>query len=312
MRRNLYLAMKNRFFLIVLLVFSVLCVDAEIRPLSNHLYVSLGGEYVALRDNQRIARPYLGGGGEFGFGYELQYNRFLFDVGLAASFEHATSKVSDTTIVYNALDTEGDSFKYSHLYRKNTYGFDALNLNVPVLFGSRIGDSFYFLAGARVSANLYGYSSSRALLTTTGKYDKYIGDFATMPNHEFVTDKPVYDGRPVNFNVNVAVGGEIGLYLNQFTDETGFDVPKHNVQLRLSVFAYYGLLDIHPKAGGLKTLGNMFEYSGGGEKELIYSLNSVYLSDPASDAKISNITAGIRFTVLFRLPEPKECVMCYD
>lgn len=304
--------MKSKHFLIAAALILSVSAGAQVRRLSNNIYVSLGGEYAGLFDNQRIAKPSLGIGGDLGFGYELQYNRFLFDAGLSVSFDHITSKIGDTTIVYRAVDSEGDSFVYNHLYRNNKYAFNILNLNIPLLFGSRLGSNFYFLAGARVSLNFYGKALSNTLLTTSGYYDRYIGEFVSLPNHYIFNDKPVENSRQFALAVDVAVGGEIGYIFGSYTRETGFDVPRNNTQFRLSAYAYYGLLDSHPRSGGVKSFGPMFDYTGGGSEAINYVMNSVYLSTPAADAYINRLTVGLKLTVLFKMPEPKRCVMCEE
>lgn len=297
----------RRYIVVVFLLAVAMIAPCQLR---NNIYLSAEAEYAAMFDNQKLAKPWLGGGGGIGFGYEMQYRRFLMDVGVTAAFNRYMSKIPTSTLTYRAVDTDGDAFDFLHTYEDNKNVSDLLTVDIPLLFGSKVGSNMYFLLGGRVQLNVYGRTQVRSFLTTTAQYDDLIGTFEKMENHNLSSAPLAGDALRTRFGVNVALGGEIGYTFSSFTRETGFDVPRTNTQYRIGLFAYYGVLDIHPEVNGKKALGEVFGYSGGGDTPIKYSLTHVYLSNQAAEARINNLMVGLRFTVLFKLPSPKKCVIC--
>lgn len=301
--------MKPKFY--ILLVALALVSIASEAQMRNYMYLSLGGEYTGLLDTKRLASPWLGGSGEVGIGYEMQLNRFLMDVGISASVGTTINRIMDTTVVFQAYDTEGEQFDFIHTYTKNNNQCAMVYINIPLLFGAKIGQNGYFLLGAKVGINAYGTTSVNSLLTTRAEYPQYIGIMENMANHQLVSNHPL-SGSNVRsrFDMNLALGGELGYNFHSFTRETGFDVPKHTTQYRFGVYAYYGLLDMFSTVKGTNT--SAFGHSGGGSEPIRYQLTHIYLSRESEGVKVHPLSVGVRFTVLFKLPDPKNCVICRE
>ena len=114
---------------------------------------------------------------------------------------------------------------------------------------------------------------------------------------------------------------EIGGRLGAVNDAVGYDVPKRKIEYRLAAFVDYGLLDIHTN----RTLDGLVMPSGYnvGETAPVYNTTSMIdnlemndiMSTPTglpSRQSVNNLMLGIKFTVLFQLPEPGQCVICRD
>jgi hypothetical protein len=135
---------------------------------------------------------------------------------------------------------------------------------------------------------------------------------------QYFTDLPIEGGIKTTFNLDIAASLEIGGRLGLVTDGmAGFDVPKRKVEFRLAGFVDYGLLDIHFKrdAGALITPST---YSIDATRKTNPMVDPEYLqmNDIMSTAnfadKVNSLLVGLKFTVLFQLPEDGKCVICQD
>ena len=104
-------------------------------------------------------------------------------------------------------------------------------------------------------------------------------------------------------------------------DGTGYDVKRSTVEYRLAAFLDVTAYGGYRKYDGLQ---NIIEYPNKYSKTLV---NDVQLHDILSIVQPTaaknygvktgtalgrNIMAGIKFTVLFQLPEKRGCVICGD
>ena len=112
-------------------------------------------------------------------------------------------------------------------------------------------------------------------------------------------------------DASLEVGGRLGF----ITDAVGYDVPKRRTELRLAAFVDYGLLDIHRNRDlpGLKPLTNYIADEAYKSNSMIDGLEMNDVMSTAGFAKsVNSLTVGIKFTFLFQLPEPGQCVICRD
>lgn len=270
------------------------------------------GEWSLLTQGSTLSNS-LGGSGGLGFSYDLQANHFILDLGVGITGGRTSFLVPNfASVLPNQVDVEGDMFNYVYSFsdRKDTYS--NMMVQIPVLFGGQ-WKRFYALAGVKIGFSTLTASKISGALTTYGSY--YIGDkkvwddFKDMPEHQFFTDKMVSSKASTNFNINMDVSVEIGARLGFMTDHTGFDVPKSKVQYRLALFADYGVLDIH-KLQNRNAIETPGIYNSA---DMVSTLRfSDILSTNNIAASVNNLLIGIKFTVLFELPSPRQCVLCRD
>ena len=264
-----------------------------------------------LMDNQKLTVPKIGGGGNFGFGYDLQYGKFLFEVGVEAGFSRMRSQVSDFKRDYNAVDTEGDEFTWHHSFYSRLDEADLVSVNVPVVFGG-LFEQVYFLVGPKLSINAWGRTRERSLVDATATYEGLIGEFKDMANHSLYNGRQLSDSwKSYSPAINLRLAGEIGLPLNYYiSNEPGDDeLSKKGINLRLGLFFEAGVLNLRGKDvdGDLVNYENVSTSPGVDFKETY-----VFRASESKDAYVTDFLAGVRLTVLFRLPEKKICVVCGD
>ena len=178
---------------------------------------------------------------------------------------------------------------------------------------------------------MWTLSRSSALLTTYGEYNQFDA-FRSMPEYQFFDDLPINSSvrttLKLGINLSVEMGGRLGLVTNAI----GYDVPKRKIEYRLAGFVDYGLMDIHYQREQLALgtynpanhdqilpiEGNLSYNSGStvpvyGTTSMVDNLvmNDI-MSTTGFAASVNNLVVGLKFTVLFQLPEAGQCVICRD
>ena len=297
-------------------------------PLSakvNHCvgaYANLG-EWSLLLQNGKYSTSFGVAAGVGGL-YELQagpkygQTHFLFDIGVGAwggmtSFIQASNQ--DLTLP-GQTDLDGDPFDYVYELRDRQDQYRHLGLSVPIMVGVA-HRKFYMLAGVKLGANLLTKTRSTAMLTTYGQYEG-LDPFVNMPEYQFFNDIPVRGGVKTDMNFNVDLSIELGGRLNPVFGGSGFDVPKSKVEYRLAGFIDYGLLDLHT-AGSAEPLIAPTAYNSG-ETAPVYNTTSMVdnlvmndiMSTESFARSVNNFMLGLKFTILFHLPEPGTCILCRE
>ena len=283
------------------------------------------GEWSLLPSKSNYAGS-IGVAGGVGFQYELQAGkkyrptRFLMDLGVGASggmtaYMQSSSKVEK---LENQRDLMNEPFDYVYDIQDRKDKYTNIAVNVPIMFGIQY-KRFYALAGMKVYANIYTKSRSNANLTTYGDYVEF-GEFRNMPEYQFFENEKVSTGMKTSFNLDLDLSLEIGGRLGNVLYDVGYDVPKSKIEYRLAAFVDYGLLDIHTK--GTKSALKLPErYDIDPESaNYIYRTRSMVdnlemndiMSTNGFASAVKNLVVGIKFTVLFQLPEPGQCVICRD
>lgn len=259
----------------------------------------------------------IGGAGGVGFAYEIQQKHFLFQTGIGAvggytSFGASKNSDASTVILKNTMDPDGELFNYHYIINDRRDSYYNVTAQIPVLFGGQ-WKRFYFLAGVKMGLNIYSGTAVNCLLSSEGHYNvdgTYKYDiFRDMPDLQFFTNKEVTKTNSVNFNLDIDGSVELGVRLGYIRPATGFDVPKSRTQYRLAVFADYGLLDIH-KAAAMSAIETPLSYN---RNDMIseVKVNDI-LSTSNAASSVHNLFVGVKFTVLFELPEKGKCVICKD
>ena len=125
-----------------------------------------------------------------GVGYRLVYNHFLLDVGLGVEYRQAWLRPTALTQVYEqATDEQGYAYTGHHSWTERRSVMKHVGLNLPVMLGGE-WDKFYFLAGVKLNADIWGRSSEQGYYSLEATYDRYMDPFTDMPNHGYVTNEP--------------------------------------------------------------------------------------------------------------------------
>ena len=275
------------------------------------------GEWSLLPQNSTL-NPSLGGAGSVGFVYDLQAGHFLLDCGVGITGGQTTFKVPDWSYTFSdQTDSEGDMFEYVCSVNKRTDAYSNLAVKIPLLLGGQY-KRFYALAGVKFSFNALTQTAITANLSAYGQYFQYVNGqkvymfdrfFDTPPyTDEFFANRELKSNEKTSFNVNLDVSVEIGARLGFMTDHTGFDVPKSKVQYRLAVFADYGVTDLH-KAQSFSSVVVNSKNVGSSENAL--QMHNILSTENVASV-VNNLLVGIKFTVLFELPQTKGCIICRD
>ena len=270
--------------------------------------------------------PSFGVNGGIGAMYELQagkkysQTRFLLNVGVGLN-GGLTSFIQGSNVTQalaNQYDLDGDLFDYMYEMKNRHDRYTDLALNVPLMIGVQ-HKKFYMLAGVKMYSHLMTRSHSSATVNTYGRYAQF-DEFRNMPEYQFFTGLSKTDAVNTKFKLDFDLSLEIGGRLGLVTDAVGYDVPKRNVEYRLAGFVDYGLTDLHytdtkqalivPDKYDTNPASPNYVYNG---KSMIDNLKmNDIMATTGFASKVSNLIVGLKFTVLFQLPEPGQCVICRD
>ena len=328
--KNTNYSVKNRHSYGILLLALLLCggVSAKV---NNYVggYANLG-EWSMLPSGSKYTGS-LGVAGGVGFVYELRAGetysptRFLFDVGVGAwgGMTSFLQSVDLTAILPNQKDLQDQTFDYIYELRGRQDRYNNIAAQVPLMIGVQ-HRRFYMLVGAKLNASFWTKTQTTAVLNTYGDYTRYgYGIFPNMPEYQFFENKTVQGGVKTSLNLDVDLSFEIGGRIGGVvTDAIGYDVPKNRLEYRLAAFVDYGLFDLHNQ-GTKQMLETPSLYdTDPASPDYIYESESMIrpdrlvMNDIMSTANfasaVKNLMVGIKFTVLFQLPEPGQCVICRD
>lgn len=292
------------------------------------------GEWT-LRPVESDYRPSLGVAGGAGFMYELQAGkayhpaRFLFDVGVGAwGGMTSYAQSSDMTVeLFNQLDLQGDRFDYVYEVKNRHDQYKNVSIQVPILFGFHY-HRFYMMAGAKINTAIFTKAYTSADITTYGRYAD-IPELRNMPDYQFFNDAKLNGSAKTSLKLDVNLSLEVGGRLGVVTEASGYDVPKHTIECRLAGFIDYGLTDLHSNETKAGFTAPQIYDTNPSSPSYVYQTTSMVdnlqVNDIMSTAKINtdgstvpfakavnNLMVGIKFTVLFQLPEDKKCVICQD
>jgi len=237
-------------------------------------------------------------GGEFGVGYELSIKKFLLQTGVGYQYLNASLQLQDSLHNLMLLDSEGDIFRGYFLFSENKDSYRVGSVTIPLLLGAKF-NNIYFLAGVKMGINISTTSTHQSKIRSYADYAQFINIFENMPNHGLHTWNE-RNNHSMKFNPSYMASVEFG-YLFKEKPSKGL-----SVNYRMAAFANYGLNNI-------KTTSTV-------NRELILSkspityqpyLNSVLLSQEYKNTVFNPLFAGMKFTVVFGLPNPRKCI-CED
>ncbi len=267
---------------------------------SHSLMLWLDGGATSFFDNIEESKYAIGGGGGAGFGYELQHKHFLLDIGVGFEYGATSTFMHPYTVdIAGLVDSEGDTYTGHFTFDKRRDISNLGYVNIPLLMGGRF-NHFYFLVGAKLGVNLIYNANVQSNVTVKGTYDKYLGLWENMPNHNFGTTELATES-PIAFN-SIDLKGSLEMGYR-------FDIKKPNewsptspVSFRIGGFIDYGILNAN---SGINNYGYATVPENGDVGQI--SMNHVFVSNLAEEKLINNFFLGVKFTILFRMPSPKDC-----
>ena len=268
----------------------------------------------------------LGVAGGLGFQYELQYSRnyspwrLLFDAGVGATggltaYLQTSSKVVP---LKNQTDLNGWLFNYVYDIRDRKDSYTNIAVHVPLMLGVQY-KRIYALAGIKVYANIFTQTRTKAVVSTYGEYTQ-IDNLYHLPDVQFFEDVNLDNSVKTSLNLDLDFSMEVGARLGTINYAVGYDVPKRTLEYRIAGFFDIGLVDVHTK-GTVQALGVPERYDVNPKSpNYVYKtrtmLDNMALNDVMSTngfaSMVRNMMVGVKFTVLFQLPEPGKCVLCRD
>jgi hypothetical protein len=263
-------------------------------------FLSLHGDlgYSALLHTIPGQKASTGVNTNIGFDYRLLHNDFLFTIGVEGMYELNVNQMNKYDEAIPMIDTEGQLFDMHVYVNKSRDLAHMVNVNIPILFGGE-WKRFYFLAGPKVSLNLYGATSSTARITTYGEYEKYYDDFYDMPNHQFESNQQMSSSTlPMKWNLNVMAHLEAGARVNHMYKHKQFRLNPDKIRMYLAVYADFGILNLHVSSGGAPIFGYRETDQG-----VQFFIQPMMLSSMADNAIFRNLNVGIKYTVAFELPK---------
>lgn len=279
-----------------------------------------GAEWSLLTDNESTVANSKGIQGGIGFDYEMHHRHFLFTTGVTLSAGQTVFGIgADSARLENEWDLDPlNPMQFDYVYqisgRKDYYR--NVSVQIPVMAGAQV-DRFYFLAGLKFNylAPL-NTSAVSATITTYGDYHGTIGGHGAMPGRGFYENIEHEQAIVNNSALDIDASVEIGWRLGFFTKERGFDVPKQKRQFRLGFFADYGLLSIYSqrsKTPLTEAKGPYVLPADASDRPMLstkhLNLNHVLATQQGG---VHNLMVGVKFTMLFQLPERGTCVICRD
>jgi len=284
------------------------------------------GEWSLLPVNSQSTGS-MGVGGGVGAQFELQAGpaysptRFLLDIGTGAAggwtaFSWTPTK---TMTLANQKDLSGETFDYVYDITNRNDNYSNIALHVPLMVGVQ-HKHFYMLVGAKLGFNLWTRTASTAYATTYGVYQS-IGSTKgiPMPEYQFFENQKIRSSQASKLNMDVDLTFEIGGRLGFLTQDVGFDVPKQRIEYRLAAFVDYGFFDIHvagqnpavtlPGSYDTDPSSPTYVYRGTSMTDQV-QLNDLLSTENFASA-VNNLMIGVKFTVLFQLPQSRgECISC--
>ncbi len=262
------------------------------QPVANFITIGVDGAYSGIIATTAAVEPSSSGiavpqgerlcanGATAGLsvGYELQYNSFLFSVGIGAAFSFNSAALQTRDTLFGLNDgAAGALHEYDNLYNEvrqtdATIGYTRTRLRVPVMLGYT-ANGFYLKGGVVVGACLQGKQKIQYTTDAYADYIAFAGDFNSHPlvykGNSSGENTGNYSFYPLNIYPRLEAGAQFG----------GLNTDKAHASYRIGVYAEYGLIGLQNR--------------------------QTSILNPMHDLEI-----GISFTALFRLKHKKEVCRC--
>jgi outer membrane protein OmpA-like peptidoglycan-associated protein len=300
----------------------------DTRP-TSYVGINVGGGFSHLFfgspfASDAIATPQLGGGASVGMYYEMKYKHLLIQTGFGVNYSINQNIFHIDALSANIEEYPTMTYHYTlDNYRETTtYGIGYIPLKIGASF-----KQWYFLAGANIGLLSFGGRTTVSSDVTTWASDQDIIDpIQGMPNHGLYSYQLDATSYPVDFApFNAMLTAEIGVVLNKsawvaqpkvkmdkaakYREARRKKTLKELTQFRLSIFADYGLSNIHAYQS------NPVSYGGQNQGGLVainsvtdLTPHSVLGYEPFKQTALNNLFVGVKLSVQFEIPKkaPKK------
>ncbi len=284
------------------------------KPHTNRLgvWTDLGANIWMMQKGE--LKTSIGGGLGLGMVYEFQQDHFLLNLGVGANMMYNPVKVNNLErVLFDQDDIDplygptGEKVDYYYTMKDRKDKYLNVQVQVPVMLGYG-SDDFFFLVGAKFGYMINVQTFCDAPMETKG-YNHTIGWMQNMPMYQFYPERTKSDKMRCAFNPDVAVSLEIGGYVGERIKGTGYNRFRKPRHFRVSGFVDYGLLSIN-KATMTDPIIMPEKYVAPSTYDMVEatSLKDAISSNAAG--KLNNLFVGVKFTALFDLPQPGECILC--
>ena len=260
------------------------------------------------------------GGGLIGLHllYEYQYSGFILQTGVGIAYQKVFTNIADTSIYHeHMVDTWSSvlptEFTLKHRFAERQDVAQQFYGRIPLyvghyFFGSRgIG---YFLAGLHAGYAFSGDTRETMTVSTSGKYERYVGIWEEMDNHGFRKDVPIErKGERLTLKFDLAAHAEIGYEYNTRQSVRNYrsrPSDRMDGRLRVAAFVDCGLLSICPET---KTVfydiptESVYDVS-------TYQTAHVFSTEDAANHWLRNLSVGLRLTFLIGFRPQDHCILC--
>lgn len=272
-----------------------------------------GGWSTFLTDMPNTRFTPKGGEGGLHFVYEYQYSGLLLQTGLGLAYQRVLTNVDDATIYHAGMQDGNQTFTLKHFFTERQDMAQQLYGRVPLYIGHYFFGEHgigYFLAGAQAGYAFWGSTHQKAVGTTTGLYERYVGIWEEMDNHGFRKDVPLErTGKALQLKWDILAHFEVGYEYN--TRQAGKNYrtrPSDRLdgRLRFALYADFGILSIMPSASGeLYTIPTATIYDFP-----TYGMDHVFATKDNAPYWLRNLSAGIRISFLIGFKPEEHCILC--
>ena len=304
---------QSRSYYKLLLLFAALLCGQVIKAdyaisesnVSHHLGISIAGaECNNLGKADVPVVHQVGGSATFALRYEMQCDSWFWGLGLEAALQNLNNVLAFTDSV-NRVDIDGDSFSYQYVYTSFKEKDLMANISIPIFVGKYFS-KVYATLGLAIEIPVWAQYTTQADMYTQGVYpwsitpivSEGINDFSSLgfyPSHRY-TYTAEYEEL-----VNIVPFVEVGYDCLQ-TDNINLRVGAYAscamplASPKMIAISDYSAVNTNPKKQNQQDL----------EKNIRW--NPIGRSDKyqATEYKLE---AGVKLTVLFRMPDNKRC-MC--
>ncbi|MBR1563826.1 MAG: hypothetical protein IJ650_00610 [Paludibacteraceae bacterium] len=317
---------SNSFFHRALLTICCLCVFGNLwsqynNSASHYLGFSVAGGLDFALPLNTIASAKPGGEGKAALHYELQKNRFFFNLTLGAELQNTALFADSVFVERQATDIAAEE----HIYQYRLYNMqdrhNAVNALIGLGFGYRLHENVYAQLGISFKASLWGKHKASTELQTAGLYDRWEADY--------IADIPTYGFYPRSEFIFSGASSQTNLWATPSLEIGGmWNIGKSNV-LKVGVYADYNIrlnkselslidysaTDLNPVSQSEQNLRDKLVINSMTEA-VIPSLKDghiiSYAAPSAASNQLHNIAVGLRLTLLFNVKgSPMPC-RCYE
>lgn len=300
----------NKYVLVVLGLLLATSVHAFTRQDKHHVALSVAGSYTGYMNDYRFIDQTHSSNWDLFLGYEYEHSYFILQTGLGARYNMVNILMDNYQTSLHTYDTQGKTFEYIYDFVDRNDVSHAVSMNIPLLAGAKFSCG-YVLAGIVNNVCLWEDYAISAVVTCTGNYDRYMGDFSGMDNHAF------YKNEPLKRNAETsAIRSQYQLYPYLEVGVDIVDLAKHHrytrqsngLQIRMAAFTQFGALNLYSHAS--KDLPYVIDLNHPYDLSLI-EIPAVCNSNYVAQSFMHDWSIGLRLSILFDVSHGSRfCLTC--